>query len=188
MQAAQLQGASQSQLKACPFTVVIDSNEGAPFSFKGMTCPSSGTPLLVNTITKALWTQGLADYSILGHEEYIQVERKSLSDLFSTLGQRRGSFEEEIYRLNQRCDHAEIVVEGNLNDIKNWQGHGPHPNSVVGTVEAWQYRYPKVHWKLCGSRGEAERRTFKSLWIYWEVMNRGKFPRQRQDLRDRFGV
>ena len=186
-EAVQGQDQQAQQLpEACPFTVVIDSNEGAPYTFKTMRS-DAGNILIVNTVHSPLWRLGMADYSILGHEQHVQIERKSLDDLFATLGQRRGEFEAEIYRLNQRCDHAEVVIEGNLNDVKRWTGHGPHPNSVVGTVEAWQFRYPRVHWKFCGSRSDAERRTFKVLVTYWNVMIRGKLPRQREDYREKFG-
>lgn len=170
----------------CPFVVVIDSNEGAPYDFKTMR-DDKGRPLIVKTIKNPMWTKGLADYSILGHENHIQVERKSLEDLFGTLGGRRDKFEEEIYRLNQRCDYAAVVVEGNLNAIRTWTGHGPHVNSVIGTMRNWQFRYPRVHWKLCSSRSAAELKTFETFSMYWDAFNRKKLPRMRGDYKERFG-
>ena len=165
----------------CPFTIIVDSNEGSPWYFKSMV-DENQTPIVIETIRKALWPKGLADYSIEGHENHVQIERKSLEDLFATLGGRRDAFEEEVFRLNHVCDSAAVIVEGNLAAIKRWRGHGPHPNSVVGTIRNWQHRYPKVHWKLCVSRSEAEVKAFEFLKLYWDAQKRGKLPRQRKDL------
>lgn len=132
----------------CPFTVVVDSNEQAPFSFKGFSKKHStgvSLPLIVPTIRRALWTMnpvdiqirrgkhvdihrvGLADYSILGLEKHIQIERKSLSDLFSTIAGRRGRFEAEIKRLNKDCKASYITVEADWTQISTYNCDGIDP-------------------------------------------------------------
>lgn len=175
--------ASLSDVCVCPFTVVIDSNEGAPFSFLGMKSPAAqgAKPIVVKIVRKALWNMavrrvetkrgsfdvGLADYSIEGMETRIQVERKSISDLFGTLGGRREKFEAEIKRLHEDCQFAAVVVEGGFEDVVKWRGNGPEPKSVIGTVVAWQQRYRNVHWWLFPSRATAERMTFRMLERFW---------------------
>lgn len=179
---------SLNDVAVCPFEIVIDSNEGAPFSFLGIT---SGTgekkkPLLIKTVRKALYAMevrnvtnkkgqsfdvGLADYSITGFETQVQIERKSVSDLFSTLGERREKFECEIKRLHEDCRFAAVVVEGGWDAITLHRGHGPAPQSVIGTILAWMTRYRNCHWMLCPSRSAAERLTFRLLERVWNDAN-----------------
>lgn len=161
-----------------PFSIVIDTNEGAPWGFrgiKGRMKKGVQLPLIVKTVKKPLWSWdrnewgvGLADYSIDGLEYEVQIERKSVSDLFSTLGQRRENFENEISRLNQQCKVACIMIEGGMGNIASFREHGPEPSSVIGTMISWGQRYPKVHWIPAGSRDMAERLAFRFLERYWE--------------------
>lgn len=183
----------------CPFTIVIDSNEQQPFSFGGFATESkltrdgrgplllspdgAGRPLAVETTVKPLWAMGrsahgagLADYSIDGHEELIQVELKhSLSDLFSSIGQRRDNFEAEIASLNRRCRFAAVVVCGTWQQVATYKPpHGMDesrknmtPRSVMGTVVSWQQKYKGVHWWFLSTRVECERMTFQILERYW---------------------
>lgn len=168
---------SETEFEICPFTVVVDSNEGAPFQFtgiKGKKVSGERKPIVVRTVKKPLWNWGrdvhgvgLADYSIDGIEDEIQIERKSVSDLFSTLGDRRDGFEAEIKRLNSHCIYAAVVIEGGYGHISSFHEHGPEPSSVIGTILAWSQRYPGVHWIPAGSRDMAERLTFRILERYW---------------------
>jgi hypothetical protein len=167
----------------CPFEIVVDSNEGAPFSFLGMKTPEAEgkKPLVVRIVRKALWNTavrtvitkrgtfniGLADYSIEGMEGLVQIERKSIADLFGTLGGRREKFEAEIKRLHEDCQFAAVVVEGGWDQVILWRGNGPSPQSVVGTIIAWMQRYRNVHWLLLPSRSAAERVTFRLLERFW---------------------
>jgi len=163
--------------EVCPFTIVIDSNEGAPFQFVGIKGRSKNgvrLPVVVKTVKKPMWNfgrdvhgVGLADYSIDGLEELVQVERKSVDDLFGTLSGRRENFENEIARLNRQCEAAWVLVEGGYGSIASYKGHGPEPSSVIGTVISWGQRYQRVHWILAGSRDMAERLAFRFLERYW---------------------
>jgi len=170
----------------CPFTIVIDSNEGAPYPFQGLKERGPKKRDLIISIARQplylldmrsvvikgeTFDVGMADYSIRGMESQIQIERKSLSDLFSTLGQRRNKFEAEIKRLHEDCEYAEVVVEGDWNAIIGWRGHGPSAQSVIGTIKAWQQRYPTVQWNLYPTRASAERFVFRSLERFWRDRN-----------------
>lgn len=132
----------------CGFTVIVDSNEGAPYSLKGMSRRhSSGVslPLIVPTVRKPLWCTdpvdiqirhgrhvdthkvGFADYSIVGLHRHVQIERKSLSDLFSTIAGRRGRFEAEIRRLDRDCKAAYVVIEADWPQISTYNCDGIDP-------------------------------------------------------------
>ena len=181
-----------NEAEFCPFTVVVDSNESAPYTFLGLE-NSKQIPLIVKTTSKALWTVerrdieiarvkgvrdpkivrftekvGLADYCIDGHEFGIQIERKSISDLFSTLAGRRERFECEVKRLHEDCEIAYVVVEGDWPDILRYRESRLNPKSVTGTITAWEQRYPKVHWRLCPGRPAAELMTYRMLKRWWD--------------------
>lgn len=143
--------------------VVIDTREQLPFDFAGMTCDQAdgGGPLTIPTCVNTL-TSG--DYSILGYETRVAVERKSLADLYSTLGQGRDRFERELERL-AGYDFAAVVIEATWPEVCS--DPPPHtqlpPKTVFRSVLAWSVRYPRVHWFPCGVRRLAEVTTFRLL-------------------------
>lgn len=158
------------------FTVVRDTREQSPFSFTGIPCDASQSvtrngvkhrrPLIIPTIDQCLQS---GDYSIQGYENRIAIERKSLSDFFSTLGQDRERFERELVRLNQ-LEFAAVVVEAEWKTILNKPPKQSklRPKTVYRSVLAWQQRYVRVHWWVCHSRQFAERTTFRILERFWE--------------------
>ena len=99
------------------FAVVIDTREQLPWTFGGLWSDSSARggrrPIVVDQRVATL-QQG--DYSLVGHESQVAIERKSLADLFGTLGQGRERFERELARLAE-LDRAAIVIEASLGHI-----------------------------------------------------------------------
>ncbi len=103
-------------------TIIIDSREKEPYSFKG--CG-------VQVIRRAL---PAGDYSIEGHEQSVAVERKTLEDFVSTVIRSRGRFYKELRRFSS-YDSACVVVEADLHDILAGRYRsGAHPNSILGTL------------------------------------------------------
>lgn len=172
----------------CPMTIIVDSNESAPFHFTGIRSDKSDDseqrPWIVNTARRALWashkvdvevngqifTKGLADYSIDGMELSIQVERKTKNDLYSTLSKRRDEFQAEIKRLNDTCKVAHVIIECSRRELLM----DPPPSSLLNpkavnrTIISWGDRYPRVHWHCCDSRREAELECFHRLFSHWK--------------------
>lgn len=150
-----------------PYTVVVDSREQAPYTFTGFAADAKDKrrSLLIKTVVAGLPT---GDYSILGCEHEIAIERKSLADLYSTLGQGRERFEREFERLNQ-LKIAEIVVEASLTDILTRPEHSRlNPKVPYRTMISWKQKYRNVHWNFCCSRRLAEKTTWRILDKYWE--------------------
>jgi DNA excision repair protein ERCC-4 len=83
------------------------------------------------------------DYSILGLEHLISVERKSLPDLLGSLTASRDRFETELKRARSlhkfyiivECSPRDLLVDdfGKLSRA--------HPRSIWGTVCTWSTRY-----------------------------------------------
>lgn len=92
-----------------PGVVLIDCQEQIPFTFEGIACDAAaGTgDWQVRTERANLDT---ADYTLDGYASRVGVERKSLADLFGTLGQGRERFVRELERLAE-YKFAAVVVE-----------------------------------------------------------------------------
>jgi len=150
-----------------PFTVVIDHREKRPYEFANLKADAKqdGKPIRVACQPANLKS---GDYAIQGLELRCAVERKSLDDLYSTLGQHRERFVCELERLST-MDVAWVVVEAELSEIL---GSPPgrselNPKTVVRSMQAWMVRFPGVHWVCCPGREFAEAMTYRLLERFW---------------------
>lgn len=146
-----------------PVAVIVDTREQTPFLFQGIRADAKDKrrPIEINIVNRCLSS---GDYSLDGFESRVAIERKSLSDLYGTLGKGRQRFEKELQRLAM-YDFAAVVVEAAWLEIL---GTPPdrsqlHPLTVYRSVIAWQQRYPRIHWWMCPDRTFAERTTFRIL-------------------------
>lgn len=150
-----------------PFVVAIDQREKVPFRFTGLRADAKHNrrPLIVPTEFVHLAT---GDYSIQGHEGNVTIERKSLADLYGTLGQHRERFEREHERL--ACFHrAIIVVEAGWFDAMKFPPEHSrlNPKTIFRTAISWYVRYG-VPWIMAEDRRLAEIYTFRFLEKYWK--------------------
>jgi ERCC4-type nuclease len=107
-------------------TVLIDKREQRPWS--------------VDPLRKKEATLQTGDYSILGLESHIAIERKSLDDLMGCIGKGRERFERELDRLRAYpCRY--VIVEANWGDIEAGSYRSKiHPNAAMGSICAWMAR------------------------------------------------
>jgi DNA excision repair protein ERCC-4 len=143
--------------------VKIDTREQLPWRFDGLSCDQAdgGGPLTIPTVVGTL-TSG--DYSLVGYETRVACERKSLADLYGTLGGGRERFERELVRLAE-MEFAAVVIEATWPELCS--DPPPHtqlpPKTVFRSIVAWSVRYPRVHWFPAGPRRLAEITTFRLL-------------------------
>lgn len=132
-------------------------------------------PLTVNCAVRHLVT---GDYTIDGFEHALAVEKKSLADLFGTVGQGRERFERELDRLN-RLDFAAVVVEAEWSTILTDPPRHTQlcPKTVFRSVLAWQQRWRGVHWWFCDGRRHAEVTTFRILERWYKDEQKGRHAR-----------
>lgn len=133
--------------------IAIDTREQLPFEFVGMT-----------TQRCSLKT---GDYSIVGYENRVAVERKSHNDMWGSMSNGRGRFERCIKRLAE-LDRAAIVVECSLTELcqRPHQIQRTNVASVVGGLISYSVQYAiPVFW--CDTRIYAERVTVRFLlsWL-----------------------
>ena len=132
--------------------IVIDTREKLPFAFAGY-----------ETRVVTLQT---GDYSLLGFEDRVAVERKSKSDAYGCVGKGRKRFVKCLERL-AALDRAAIVIERSIEDFDQNPPARTRIDSrmAVGSYISWacKYRIP-VFW--CESRAYAERVTVRFLAAY----------------------
>jgi len=113
-------------------TVVIDSAEHMGYTFERFTNWFSGS------VRRRL---KVADYTILGMEEEVAVERKTVPDLVKSIIHERKDFIGKCERLSafkKKC----LVIEGSLSVVKTpYEETLVHPNAVLGSLLAAQERW-----------------------------------------------
>lgn len=139
--------------------ILVDNREQLPYDFKACMAPED------DICAVCLLT---GDYSIDGHTDQLCVERKSLPDLFSSVGQGRDRFEREFERMAE-MEYAALVIEAGFKDcILNPPNFtNMNPKSVFRTCLAWGVKYGvHVHW--CHDRVLAEKITYLILEKWWK--------------------
>ena len=110
--------------------------------------------------------KGMSDPATCKHS--ICIERKSLPDLFQSLGRGRKRFEKELFRMS-KFDFSCIVIEGSFFNILN---NPPEMSSmstkaVFRSLLAFQQRYG-VHVMPCHDRAMAERVIYLTLKRFFD--------------------
>ena len=103
--------------------IVIDTREQLPLDFRR-------SKVVEDVLYQTLKT---GDYSIEGYECAIAIERKSPSDLFSTLGKGHKRFKKELERA-QELDYFAILVERPFTEILNKDFEGSQYTQMRGDV------------------------------------------------------
>lgn len=115
-------------------------------------------------------TLATGDYSIVGLEDRIAIERKRLEELFSITGRDRERFERELARMAP-LDYAAIVIEASLPQILRGAAFSRvSPKAVVGSLVSWSIRY-RAHVFFAGDRRHAKALTCRLLEKYWRYQN-----------------
>lgn len=147
-------------------TIRIDTREQDPFTFESVRMPI----LPFRTIRGTLPTGDYADNDrlTLSPEDQAVVERKSLADLYNTMGKGRDRFTRECVRMAE-YGYAAIVIEASWEQIMapNSIGMLRHPTkmlpkTVVLGLLALAQRY-RIHVIPCPGRKFAEQLTHRIL-------------------------
>jgi len=120
------------------FVIIIDSREQRPYTFRSI------GPDFPQTKTSGLKT---GDYSLIGFENEICIERKTLADLFGSMGSGRKRFEKEIMRMS-KMSYAGLVLESPLTNI--FINPPPrskmNPRAVFRSLISWSIKYNIAVW------------------------------------------
>lgn len=137
-----------AELKPDSVTAIVDTREQRPLDL---------TPLRVQVLTLET-----GDYSILGLEHVVRLERKSLGDLIACVGRERPRFEREVQRLLAFPVRV-LVVEASWPQIEmgEWLGKVT-PEQVIGSLLGWQAAGLSIH--MAGDHGRAGRHAARLLF------------------------
>jgi ERCC4-type nuclease len=140
-----------SKRNRADFTIVIDSREQRGYQYEG-------------AVTKALRS---GDYSIIGLEDKIAIERKSKQDAFSSLGAGRKRFENEVKRLSE-YDYSAIVIESSLTDfLQPPPFTRMSPKAALNSLVSWSVKY-KVFIFFASDRRLARALVYRILEKYYK--------------------
>ena len=113
--------------------VLVDSRERTP-------------PAIDLHLPTSRATLQTGDYSVLGLEHLVRVERKSLQDLVMCVGRERERFDRCIERL-RHFPLAVLVIEARESSVELKQYRGEvSPNAVLGSVHAWRAKGINIDW------------------------------------------
>ena len=133
------------------FTIAVDTREQQPYQFDGAEVVTLST----------------GDYSIVGLEDRVTIERKSKADAYGSLGQGRARFRREFERLAE-FDYAVVVVEDTVQGFLRRPSHSKmNPRAAIGSLLAWSVRY-RVPVFFAGDRVHGRALTHKLLQMYWK--------------------
>ena len=148
------------------FTIAIDVQEKLPWRFTGFKCdsPHSDKDLVIPTKIQHLRT---GDYSIVSMEDRVTIERKSLADLYGTLGNNRERFARELERMRE-FEFRALVIEATWLTLSTSppEHSGMNPKSVFRSLIAIAQRY-NVHVYDAPTPVFAERIAFRILERFW---------------------
>ncbi len=129
--------------------IKVDSREQKPYQFKDV----------------EVGALNVGDYSILGLENHIAIERKELNDLIGSLTTGRERLEKELWR-GKALDYFALVVEASLSDIINHNYRSEmDPKSAIQSLLAFSIRYRLPIW-FCENREYGARVTESLLMKY----------------------
>lgn len=177
----------ESIVVRCPFTVIVDTREQAPFRFLGIDDDQTRQPLIVPLITDQALSTG--DYSISGLESALTVERKSVGDFASSITHDRDRFESEMERMRMMVDvggYAAVVIEGDWNELlyRYPERSRVSAKCISRTIASWSIRYRVQFWP-CMNRRHAELWTFRLLSMFWRQKQREREEKAQQESQSR---
>jgi len=157
-------------------TILVDTREQLPFEFLNV-------PNWIEKTKKKKLDVG--DYSIEGMEDQIALERKTLTDLITTLMQHRKRFFKLCEKLTKYRWRA-LLIEATYEDVKSPYDDlntAAHPNAVSGSLDALEARFgiPVIYTSFYRSLSEEKAASWLSKhFTYWYLEQNG-YGRVLQD-------
>lgn len=131
--------------------VVIDTREQIPYAFA----------------RSVVGTLATGDYSLVGLEDRVTVERKTKIDAYGTIGRGRERFTRELARMAM-FEYAAIVIECSLAEMLVQPSRSRlSPRAAVRSLVSWSVRY-RVHVFFADDRAHGEALTAVILEKFWK--------------------
>ena len=157
-------------IEVCPWKLAIDTREQTPWTFQEMVLGQK--QIIVQRETKTMVT---GDYSIVGYEKDIVIERKSAADFLGSIGSGHARFQREHERLRaivENGGYACVIIEGDLasicDELDNPDSGRRITSSLAKSLTSKWPRTYRVPWIFAGDRRRAEEVGFLTLWNWWK--------------------
>jgi DNA excision repair protein ERCC-4 len=129
-------------------STTLNSNQASPAAAETQNRPvvvidsREQDPLIFHNLASVRGTLYTGDYSILGSEELIAVERKTIPDLVSCcMGESRDRFQRELHRL-RGFHFKRLLIIGSRGEIELQRYYSRiAPKAVLATLSAFEVRY-----------------------------------------------
>lgn len=117
------------------------------------------------------------DYTVEGMEDLLVLERKTLSDLITTLIQQRPRFFKLCQKMSQYRWRA-LFIQASYEDVKSPYGEHTEarPNAISGTLDALEARYgiPVIYTSQYQELAEEKAASWLSKhFTYWYLETNG---------------
>lgn len=152
------------------YVVACDTREQLPYSWEDAACSRV--------------TLSAGDYSIIGMEQVVAVERKALGDWYGCLTTGRERFENSLHRL-AAIRYPCVVIEASMRDLLmpytyavsggTCQSRLP-PLVAQNSLLSWSARF-RIPMLLCGDRDTGAKMTIQHLDTVWRL--------EREDAKQR---
>lgn len=150
--------------------VLVDTREKYPFDF------SRFPNWIADEKRQAL---KVGDYSVEGMETLLALERKTLTDLITTVIQQRERFFKLCEKMMKYRWRA-LLIEASYEDVKSPYGEeyntSAHPNAVSGTLDALEARFgiPVIYTSCYRPLAEEKAASWLSKhFTYWYLETNG---------------
>ena len=152
----------------CQWELAVDNREQNPWTFEDIYI-GAGKDRRLLEIEVVPTTIKSGDYSIVGMEHLVAIERKSKEDLFGTIGRGRDRLVRGLARLTD-LKWAAVIVESEWFDcMKNPPERSEMSVSAIdGSINAWTQRFPGVHWFWRPGRYVSSKVCYKLLQRFYE--------------------
>lgn len=129
-------------------TIICDTREQKELKFRGY-----------STLTKKL---EVGDYAPLGFEDKVTIDRKSLSDLWGTLGEKKQKRLTKLKEASKNYDYLGIYIEGSYTDVLtgNWPNYFRSKMKgyvIIDRLETIKLKYG-IDVVFCNDRSEMQKR------------------------------
>lgn len=141
------------------FILKIDTREQSPLF---LPTPPKGLVVVRDTVQHG-------DYTILGFEDKVGIERKQVSDFFTYVGKERDRTIRKLTQIKE-LDFAALVVEADEEEVLSpYQLYSTmHPEQIRGFLRSLRVRYG-VHVYFNSNRSALERWVLDHLAYFFEL-------------------
>ena len=120
------------------------------------------TPLDLSPLRSVRRTLQTSDYSVVGLEHVVAIERKSLDDLLGCVGRVRERFDREVMRLLAYPVRV-LLIESTWAEIESGQWRSKvTPEQAIGSLLGWQAAGLSIH--MVGDHQRAGRHAARLLF------------------------